>query len=561
MRRSFVLTVFCFLICGAHVPAHGNELIIVALANTQAPGFPEGTKYTIQPFDRWSVNTAGQVVFKAVVNTPGPNTDVIYFGYPGALDVVAMQGDPVPGTVADTFCNFDTNNPGPSMIASTDGKVAFTAVALAPDLASNLCAGSGRVGIWVYDNGVGQLLALEGEQAADSEAGVIYSDIRPKFRHSNHGTIFKATLESATGTSLGQVILSGVPGAVKRLAFLGDPAPGQPGKTYAGFVTTNYVLPHNNSGQSSFWSIFDSTSDQGIYRGDNDEPTQLKLLWKSGADASDFLGGYTFINFGSQQPRSWGLNDAAHACFSSNVAGPNSGDPVHDTVWRDLGPSRAVVAATDIADPGISEEFEFSGFTDCLINDTGRVLLQGTATSTIDAENRGGLWLSNEVGQAPALSFITSIGDTLFNRDDPTPEPYLVHTSPAAPLEPHINILGSVAFEVNVVNTEEAVLQSIWLSGDAREQLLAHGGQSVMLNNEQQATLGLFLEFGIGENGSGNQDGNPSAMSDDNQVVFKTTVNGDLTGGLNRDAILITLGRGSFIFGDSFETQPFPPPD
>ncbi len=543
MSRLRLIAAICSLIFGLGQPVFGQELIVVALANTQAPDLAPGRNFRNPNFERQSVNAAGQVVFKTVVTNPV--ADAIFFGYPGALNLVALQGDAAPGTIEDTFCNFDMLNPLPSLIASADGKVAFAARALGPDLLPANCSGLGRVGIWVYENGVGQLLALEGEQAADSPVGVIYSDIRPKFRHSNQGTIFRATLfDTVAEETLGQALMTGIPGAVQRLAVIGDPAAGQPGKDYAGFTT---AWPHNNTGQSTFWSWFNAAaSDQAIYRG---SPASLELLWKSGADASDFIGGYKFMSFGQIQPRDWGLNDAAHACFSSKVFGPNPENPTHDTVWRDLGNSRAVVASTAFSDPGIEGGFEFSAFSDCWINKTGRVLLRGTASST--TVDRKGLWLTNKVGQGDALTFITSVGDTLLSGV----EPYVVHFSPAEPSEPHLNRLGNVAFYVNVVNTENDLLQSIWLSNGDSEQLLAHGGQSVLLDNQQQAVLGPFIEFGMDENGSGNQDGNPSAMSDNNQVVFNTTVS--VTTGPFTDVILITKGRGSFIFGDSFEDPGF----
>jgi hypothetical protein len=533
LTRPLLFAAGFSLLPGLFQTVQGQDLIVVALGNTQAPGLPPGTNFIDGTFRRQSVNTVGKVVFKAVVTGAD---DVIYFGDPGNLNLVAMEDQPAPGTKDDVFCTFDTSNPLPSMIAASDSKVAFTARVVAP---AGSCS-SGRVGIWVHQHGVTQLLALEGEQAADSATGVIYSDIRPKFRHANQGTIFSATLfDSVKKISLGRAILTGLPGDVEILALIGDPAPGQPGKSYGGFTN---AWPHNNTGQSSFWSWFNAPgSDQGIYRGDT---TLLELLWKSGTDASDFLSGYTFMSFGQQQPRDWGLNDAAHGCFTSKVTGPNKGDPVHDTVWRDLGASRAVLASTAFSDPGLGEDFEFTAFVDCWINKTGRVLLRGTASSTIVTDDRKGLWLTSAAGEDPALSFITSIGDTLFNDG----EPFEVSITTAQPAEPHINRLGSVAFEVRVVNSDPppATMESIWLSDGVEEQLLAHGGQLVTLDNQQQATLGPFLEFGLGENGSGNQDGNPSAISGFDQVIFNATVDGV-------DAILLTPGKGGHFFWDGFE--------
>jgi hypothetical protein len=534
--RLFLLSSMCSLLAGLCQPVLAQELIVVALANTQAPGVPEGTKYTIQPFRRWSVNAVGQVVFKAVVDGPGgPPTDAIYFGFPGELSLVAMENDPAPGTIEAEFCTFDTNNPGPSTIASADGKVAFMARALNTNEIN--CAGLGRVGIWVHDNGVSQLLALEGEQAADSEEGVIYSDIRPNFRHSNQGTIFLATLfDTVAETTLGSAIMTGTPGNVKILALIGDSAPGLVDKFFAGFINE---WPHNNTGQSTFFSWFNgAASDQGIYRGDT---TLLELVWKSEANASDFLEGYTFKTR-QLNTRDWGLNDAAHACFSSKLDGPDPEDLIHDTVWRDLGATRSVVASTANPDPGITG-FEFTAFSDCWINHTGQVLFRGVASSTTVTDNRDGLWLTSAVGKDPLNKLITYNGDVLFDGED---QYDVLNTSD--PLEPHVNRLGSVAFEVNVVNPNPLPnsFQSIWLSNGDGEQLLALGLHSVTLNNQQQVTLGAFLDFGIGEDGSGNEDGNPSAISDNDQVVFKTTVDGV-------DAILLTAGRGDVLFSDGFE--------
>lgn len=353
LLRIFLFAAICSLLAGLCQPVFGGELIVVALANTQAPGLPDGIKYTFTPFRRWSVNTAGQVVFKANVDGPGdPPFEVIYFGYPGELSPIATEGDLAPGAGGKEFCTFDTNNPGPSTIASADGKVAFMAKVFEPKSNPGLCASS-PVGIWVVnENGVTQLLALEGEQAADSDAGVIYRDIRPKFRHSNQGTIFSATLfDSVKETVLGRALMTGQPGAVQILALSGDAAPGLKDKFYVNFTDS---WPHNNSGQSSFLSWFGSTSDRGIYRGDT---TLLELVLRSGATAApEFLPGYTFRTLNQAQLRIFGLNDAAHACFSSEVLGPQVMDPpIHDTVWRDLGASRAVLARTDLSNSGIAK--------------------------------------------------------------------------------------------------------------------------------------------------------------------------------------------------------------
>jgi hypothetical protein len=518
-------------------PVTGQDLHIVALGGTQAPELPAGTNFNSRAFQRHSINVAGQVVFKSAV-TGG--RDVIYFGTPGDLSLVAIEDSAAPGTADATFCSFDMSNPAPSLIASADGKVAFAAKVLTPDQVDN-CSSLGKVGIWVWEKGVAQLLALEGEQAADSAQGVIYSDIRPKFRHANGGTIFSATLyDTVSETELGRAILTGLPGALTIRARIGDPAPEPEGTNYAVFGN---LWPHNNPATSAFWASLDGGGGQAIFRGDGNA---LALLWQSGGDASDFLPGYEFGAFAQIEPRQWGLNDAAAACFSTVVNKPDASDI--DTIWRDRVESRAVIADTAASDPGIGDEFEFSAFNDCWINAAGRVLIRGTASSMAVVDDRRGLWVAGAPGEAAGLTFITSIKDVL---SDDTGD-YPVSTALLQPLEPHINSLGSVAFEVSVLDQQNQTRQSVWLVRGSDYFLIGLAGRTVQVD-DQPRTLGPVLDFGVGDNGSGNQDGAPSALSDNDQLVFSTLLDG------GAEAILVSPGRTDLIFRDGFEDPLLPP--
>ena len=175
-RTLNIATVAMMLLLSPVVWAQGPQLHVVARGGTQAPGLPEGTLFNTRSFQRQSINAGGQVVFKSVVSG---GKDVIYLWRPRLLRLVAVEDMLAPGTVDGTFCSFDMSNPQPSLIVASNGVVAFAAKILTPDQVDN-CASLGKVGIWISGPDGLELLALEGQPAADSAPGVIYSDIRPR---------------------------------------------------------------------------------------------------------------------------------------------------------------------------------------------------------------------------------------------------------------------------------------------------------------------------------------------------------------------------------------------
>ena len=329
--------------CACAFPNHSlaDELKVIALGGTQAPGMPEGTNFNSSGFEWPAVNAQGQVAFKSVVQ---PSLDTIYFGFPGALQPIAQEGDTAPGTGGKEFCNLSFSNPNPVLIPADNGTLAFSGLVKDPEALSCTTSVPG-VGIWLWADEQLTLVALEGQQAAGAAEGLIWSDIYPVFRYGNQGVVFRATLHDPdAGTNLGIGLWAGLPGSLQLLALTGESAEGIPGETYQGFALSMFT---NNFGHSSFWTWLQvNGSDRVIYTG---EAGGLNTRWREGADASDFAPGYFFQGPANNQPDERGLNDASSVCYSSEV--DHAELEGEDTLWRDNGPGRELIASETGSDP------------------------------------------------------------------------------------------------------------------------------------------------------------------------------------------------------------------
>jgi hypothetical protein len=537
ITKSFMQQIICAGAIALMLPVAtiAEELQVIALGGTQAPGMPEGTNFNTSGFERPAVNALGQVAFHAVVQ---PSRDTIYFGFPDTLQPVAMEGDTAPGSGGQVFCNLSFSNPEPVIIPADDGTLAFSGLVKDPE--SLRCSTTTEaVGIWQWSGAQLTLVALEGQQAADAAEGLIYSDIHPVFRYGNAGVLFRATLrDTGSGENLGVGLWAGLPGALELVAFEGEAAADQPALVYEGFAQNLFI---NNPGEASFWTWHQGNgSDRTRYAG---APGALNIRWREGADASDFADGYFFTGPAQNQPDEWGINDASEVCFSSTV--DHAELTAEDTLWVDTTVDRALLASQSGSDPLLGGGYRYANFQNCWINEKGKVLFSARVDTDPQTGLRSGLWTIEDDGDGPALELVTAWGDTL-NGDVGS---YPV-TTKLTPGEPHINGLGHVVFEVNVTDsTSEPVTDrnSIWLIEGSTEKLVAIDGQEVTLEGGEKLTLSV-LNLGSGSEGSGNQDGKPSALGENNQVIFTGRLDG------RAYAVFYWPGRGDLIFKDGFES-------
>ncbi len=150
----------------------GTPLHHIAHTNGQAPGLPEGVVFQEVPFG--SLNNAGDVVFPARLSTASEhvtyNDDTgVWFGTPGALQLLAREGAPAPGTEEGTvFGHFDTNFDRSARMYGAD-EAAFRTVVEGPTGSFD--------GIWIGRPGTLRPFLLAGDPAPDLPPGTVFTSL------------------------------------------------------------------------------------------------------------------------------------------------------------------------------------------------------------------------------------------------------------------------------------------------------------------------------------------------------------------------------------------------
>jgi hypothetical protein len=193
---------------GLFLFSYSDPLALVQVGDA-APG--GGTFDQIGP---GSMNGAGQVVFQAIVTSPGRSGIFSWSG--GSTSSVAQTGDAAPGGGTFVFdaLNFDF---APSVNAS--GSVAFGAG-----------LSTGGEGVFLFGDGAITTVARPGDPAP---GGGSFTNAYTASLNDPGQVVFVATTPSVTGV----FFLSG--GTVTRIAATGDATPGGDTFTYAGDPTVN----------------------------------------------------------------------------------------------------------------------------------------------------------------------------------------------------------------------------------------------------------------------------------------------------------------------------------
>jgi len=522
--------------------AQGQDLQVIAQEGDQAPGLAEGTLYHIG-FRKPVISGNGHIAFTATVRKD-TNKQALFFGKPAELTAIAVQDDPAPGADGDVFCKFfGFINPSFSYIPGNDGSLVFTALVLPPGYVNSQCtSSSGRLGIWHYKEGLIQLVAIEDEQAADVADGLVYKDILDNdkyFRYRDGMVHFAAMLHNPDGAvDLGVSFWTGGVNDLHHIVTAGDVAPGFEPKTVS---SPGKKLLVNGSGTSLLYSSLDgSGSDQVFWKANLGT---MEVLLKSGTPAPEYGTGVSFYHYVAAQPYEWGLNDSGHSCYSIRMFHDDVPAVQFSTLWLDDGALRKVLASEEYSDTGLGESYGFTLLKDCFVNRNSLTLFRANAHSEEPAGTRTGLWTARLGDETADLTFVVSDSDTLL-ADEAT-----FNTGDNAPSEAHINARDGVAFKVMVTGQDVAGdRDSIWLVNENGDQLLAIEGQTITDSHGILRTLGSTMEFGVGDVGTGNEDGRPSGLSDYDQVVLRSTLSGI------GDVILVSPPCCNLMFKDGFES-------
>jgi hypothetical protein len=184
---------------------------IVALEYGQPPG-AAGDTYSADSFRTGSLshNSQGAVAFRAGLNDDPTRQGIFVVAADGTGRVVALTGDPAPGTGGKSYTSF-----GGAPAINDLGEVAFTAG----------LDGGEHQGIFVESQGADRLVALEGEAAPDTGGGTFVSPgLRPVQINDASDVVFHSDVQGGT-TAAGIFVSSGT--GSRAVARAGDVVPGR----------------------------------------------------------------------------------------------------------------------------------------------------------------------------------------------------------------------------------------------------------------------------------------------------------------------------------------------
>jgi hypothetical protein len=261
---------------GFSSPSMNANGVVIFTANltggTSSRGFFAGTPGNVQPVilqgaptpagGTWgpgltqsTMNDSGQLAINAPI-TGITATSGIFFGTPGALQTVALQGEAAPaGGNYNIFTRPYINN---------TGQFAFRAF---------LTGGTATSGIFMGTPGALQTVALQGGTAP---TGATYTGFSNVLFNGQSKVVFQASLSNDPNAA---GLFIGTPGSVETIVLIGNAAPGG-----GSFLNFNFAPQLNGAGQIAFRATLtgagvNTTNDVGLYVG---VPGQLRKVVREG---------------------------------------------------------------------------------------------------------------------------------------------------------------------------------------------------------------------------------------------------------------------------------------
>jgi hypothetical protein len=494
-RLNFVPCLVCSLLISS--AAHAATLRTVALSGQQAPGAPDGTIFTFIRIDRPLVlNDAGQTAFFA--NTSDPISSGLWSEGAGSLNLVTAVGlsDPLRIVISDA------------------GITAFAAHVI----------GSG---IGLSGPGGSALVAREGEQAAGTPVGIVYSGfdvLRRTFLVNDAGQVaFQDFLfGSGVDSSNNHGIWAQRHGNVELVARAGDHAPGTPdGVNFSDLYGVPFSL--NNLGQTAFYGALTGSgvaNDAGIW---SEGSGSLALVARTGNQAPGMPDGAVFNIFRISEPA---LNNAGQTAFLGVVAGGGVDATNSSGIWSGPAGNLSLVARSGDQAPGAPSgvNFTMSGLHSLALNDAGQIAFFATPTGAgVDSTNNRGLWS----GAPGSLALVARTGDHAPGTEDGVVFANFSNLFANSNRTLILNAAGQTAFVARLTGSGISAndLGGIWATDRSGAlQLIARTGDLLEVAPGDFRTVNL-LAFLADPNtiSTGNSDGRPSAFNNLGQIAFAAT--------------------------------------
>ena len=505
-----------------------DHIRAVAMTGQQAPGFPTGVTFQLNNISIATINASGELTFVANLGGLGIdslNNNTVWVGTPDNLQLLAQEGQPAPGTEPDTvFDAFTPLSDGFESPIAPNGEVAFWAYVRGP----SVTFGDNSSGIWAGMPGNLQLIAREGDPAPGTEAGTVFNSIDHRYAYNDGGAVFYATLSGpSVDGSNDYGIWAGRAGNVQLVVREGGAAPDlPPGDTLEslGIQSSMGALNINSQGDVSFSVLTRTATDRllrTVYAG---APGVLDVIAREG-DPALGVQDASFGDIDFAQPPS-ALNDAGQVSFSSPLT-PLAGGSSISSLWVGTATSLTLAALKGTSAPAsLPPDTVYNSLGgDQVLNAAGKLAVVATVDGPNVTSSNNQVLLA---GTAGALTLLAREGDPA-----PGTEAGVVYSTGAAgPFNaPFMNSSNEIAFYTTLDGTTSN--RGIWImKPGAPPRLIVRDNDSFDAGGGNIVTIsdnGLFsLHFSYFNQSmsSGNQDGRPSAFSDNGQVVFSATLTG-----------------------------------
>lgn len=312
------------------------------------------------------------------------------------VEVVAVTGDPAPGTGGATFDSFAT-----SVSLNNSAEVLFFAFVEGVGVDA-----SNDHGIWHGAAGALQLVAREGDPAPDTPAGTLFSQLSAARLDQQGGVAFHGRLAGLGVTpDNDEGVWAGTPGSLVLVAREGDPAPGTPAGVTFGLIFSGGQTLLSPDGRVAMAARLTgpgvtSANDQGFWVG---PPGALALVAREGDPAPGAPPGAVY-NFNSS---SIGivLNGAGDVAFNAFLSG---GGTSGGAIWAGSPGSPTLVARKGDQPPGTGPGVEFSSLRSPTLNALGEIAFGATLFGAgVTPANSAGLW----AGAPGGLQLVIREGD------------------------------------------------------------------------------------------------------------------------------------------------------
>ncbi len=529
-RRAVGITLGACMVAALPGAALGQiaPLSVVALSGDPAPGTPAGTVFTTIAFN-FAVgvpfmNNSGRVAFLSGLAGTGvtaANDFGIWVGQPGALTLVAREGDAAPDLPGLTYGTLFEM----PLFGGSDA-VSFRAVLAGP----GVTAGNNDA-LFARTGGVVMLAAREGFFAPGTP-GSTY------FTFTTAAVSQTTTLAFGGSSTDGAGLWYGIPGSITSFARVGMAAPGFPaGSTYTAFVgagvgagATQVLV--NSAGQVAYrGAAFDVGPPGGPVVGIRGAiwggtPGSTHLVAKVGDPAEGFLGAPLGTYAGFRNPV---LTDSGAVAFQATISGvPADRDSaIYRTII--LGAMDHVIGEGDSA-PGTFGVFQTLDDTAAggsgvprMSNAHGVAFFARVAGFGIDGTNDEGVWGHNDIGSLSRLLYES--------------EPVLaagagVWVNGIAAVPPALNGANRIAARVGLagpgvtIANDDAVLARNGLSDLV---VALRQGQSIVIPGAGPRTFTTVPPADLVV-GQGTQNGASTTWTDDCRLLVRASISDGRTG-------------------------------